>query len=142
MLVWQMKDSACGPNSDWLIAIERQKPDTCGAVAVVHVGANIELQKVRDPRNRGSAAKSNILHEKGDNTNECVTIECVDEESVGNMWDDYFCWDPPMEKKQINPTLIHDWRACWAISQCQSLVGGDLWGAGHRWVVLSLRERE
>jgi hypothetical protein len=103
-----MKKTSRGCDGYRLTGIQRIKPDTGVSTGIVHIGPDIQLQKIGDPWNRGKIPQVNVPHEEGNNTDIGNSRECIDFQSwrQGSL---YFGNIPfPMQKEQLPPILVHN----------------------------------
>ena len=98
--IWQMEPGARGGDCERARRVEAQEPNPrfvgIGRSALAHIGAHVELEKRRRPRDRRQAAQPNPTHPEGHDSEPCLAAMEVELELRRNPGTQTFRGDRPV----------------------------------------------
>jgi len=124
MLVREMKKLSREFHRDGLVAIEREEPNAWASLLIVDVSANIQFHEIGKPGEGGKKFWSDLLHEKGDETEVGFAFVEIDLEAVWKAGLDEIRFDLPMQKEEIAPSLEHHRKSVGPLTHGESVLKG------------------
>ena len=122
VLVRKVEELASNFDGDWLIAIQREKPNSGTPSMIVNIAAHVEFHKVGKPGKSGEKARPNLLHIKRNEADESLIVQSIDEKPLRESVLDDLWINFPMGKKEIAPSLIHHWWPVWTHTNIQPIL--------------------
>jgi len=113
-------------------SIQTEKPDSGVASLVVHIRSDVDLVKVRDPRQRRRQDGTDTGEREGHEPHVRVSIERVDRQLGGNESLQLLGTNLPVQEQEMVPVLMHHHRRvrlerrCDAIDHIQRRHGNEL----------------
>jgi hypothetical protein len=112
MLIGEMEKFTGHFHGNFLVAIERKKPNSGPPLFIVHICPDVKFEKSGKPEHCWEKAWPNLSHKKRDKTEVGFPFVQIHRKAIGNSFRDFISVDFPMEEKEIAPSLKHHRRAC------------------------------
>ena len=102
--VVQMKAAPGQLDDERLIAEQRIKPDSRSPGGIMDVGADVQFEKIGQPRNAGEASRMHPPHEKRHNAQPTLARKGVDKKAGRQRLLNLLGVPRPMQEEQLLPT--------------------------------------